>query len=371
MAMKISAIRTHYVRIPFDMGAKGEEFAGLRFPSMDHLLVEVATDAGITGWGEGFGHGSIPATKAALETQVGPWFLGKDATEINALNRQAAQAFHIFGRNGPVRYAHSAVDIALWDIAGKRAGLPLCALLGGGGRSEVRAYASLMRYATPSTVAKICARMVADGFQHIKLHEHDVAAVAAAREAIGSGVALMNDVNCPWSVDEAIAMERAYRPYALAWLEEPVWPPEDHAGLAAVRRGATRIAAGENAASLQDFCAMFRQGAIDIAQPSVTKVGGITEMRKIIAAAEAHAVALIPHCAYFGPGNLASIHIVASLATDTLIENIYANLEANPFGEAMLASNGRVRVPSGPGLGVEPDMAMVAQYRQGPAGVIR
>ena len=132
--MKITAIRTHYVRIPFDMGAPKQEFAGLRFPTMDHLLVEVETDAGITGWGEGFGHSIIPATKTALEAYVGPWFLGKDPTDINALHREAAQSFHIFGRNGPVVYAHSAVDIALWDIAGKRAGLPLCDLLGGARR---------------------------------------------------------------------------------------------------------------------------------------------------------------------------------------------------------------------------------------------
>ena len=118
-------------------------------------------------------------------------------------------------------------------------------------------------------------------------------------------------------------------------------------------------------------CRLLCESSSVIAQPSVTKVGGITEMRKIIAAAEAHAVELIPHCAYFGPGNLASIHIVASLATDTLLENIYANLEANPFGEAMLAHDGRVRVPTGPGLGVEPDMETVAKYRQGAVGVIR
>jgi L-alanine-DL-glutamate epimerase-like enolase superfamily enzyme len=84
--MKITAIHTHYVRIPFDMGAPKQEFAGLRFPTMDHLLVQVETDAGITGWGEGFGHSIIPATKAALETYVGPWFIGKDATDINALH---------------------------------------------------------------------------------------------------------------------------------------------------------------------------------------------------------------------------------------------------------------------------------------------
>jgi D-galactarolactone cycloisomerase len=370
--MKITSIHTHYVRIPFDMGAPKQEFAGLRWPTMDHLLVQVETDAGITGWGEGFGHSIIPATKAALESFVGPWFIGKDPTDINALHRDAAQAFHIFGRNGPVVYAHSGIDIALWDIAGKRAGLPVCDLLGGARRKEVRAYASLMRYVTPKTVGKICGEMAGRGFRHIKLHEHSVEAVTAAREGAGPGIGLMNDVNCPWTVAQALEMERAYRPSNLYWLEEPVWPPEDHAGLARVRRqGATRIAAGENAAGLHDFVDMFQKGSIDVAQPSVTKIGGITEMRKIAAAAEAHSVELIPHCAYFGPGNLASIHVVASLATDTLLENIHANLGASPYGDAMLARDGKVRVPSGPGLGVEPDMAVMEKYRQGPAGMVR
>jgi D-galactarolactone cycloisomerase len=369
--MKITAIHTHYVRIPFDMGAPKQEFAGLRFPTMDHLLVQVETDAGITGWGEGFGHSIIPATKTALEAYVGRWFIGKDPTDINALHREAAQAFHIFGRNGPVVYAHSAIDIALWDIAGKRAGLPISDLLGGARRKEVRAYASLMRYGNAKTVERICGEMVGRGFRHIKLHELGVDAVKAAREGAGPGIAIMNDVNCPWSVAQALEMERAFRPANLYWLEEPVWPPEDHSGLARVRRdGATRIAAGENAAGLHDFTDMFQKGSIDVAQPSVTKIGGITEMRKIVAAAEAHSVELIPHCAYFGPGNLASIHIVASLSTDTLLENIYANLEANPFGDAMLARDGRVRVPQGPGLGVEPDMKVVEKYRQGAVGTI-
>ena len=370
--MKITAIHAHYVRIPYDMGAKGPEFAGLRFPSQDHLLIQVDTDAGITGWGEGFGHNIIPATMAALESYVGPWFIGKDPTQIAQLHREAAQSFHIFGGNGPVVYAHSGIDIALWDIAGKRAGLPVSQLLGGAKRPDVRAYSSLMRYSTPSTVARICAERVAQGFTHIKLHEHSVDAVLAARDGAGKDIAIMNDVNCPWSVAEALAMEKAYRPANLFWLEEPVWPPEDHKGLARVRReGQTRIAAGENAAGLHDFVDSFEKGAVDIAQPSVTKIGGITEMRKIIAAAEAHSVELIPHCAYFGPGNLASIHIVASLSTDTMLENIYANLEASPYGNSMVAKNGRVRVPTGPGLGVEPDMGIVEKYRQGPVVTVK
>ena len=178
----------------------------------------------------------------------------------------------------------------------------------------------------------------------------------------------MMDTNCPWTLEEALAIARAIAPYDVHWFEEPIFPPEDFEALAAVRRTAgIPIAAGENVISATQFGHMFDAGAVDIAQPSVTKIGGITEMRKIIAAAEAHSVELIPHCAYFGPGNLASIHIVASLPTDTLLENIYANLEASPYGESMVARDGRVRVPTGPGLGVEPDMKIVEKYRQGAA----
>jgi D-galactarolactone cycloisomerase len=144
--MRITSIRTHYVRIPMDSGAPLDTTGGIKFQTMDHLLVQVDTDAGITGWGEGFGHSVIPATKAAVETLVGTWFIGRDPTDISALHRDATQALHLFGRNGPVVYAISAIDIALWDIAGKRAGLPLYQLLGGSRRSEVRAYSSLLRY---------------------------------------------------------------------------------------------------------------------------------------------------------------------------------------------------------------------------------
>ena len=93
-------------------------------------------------------------------------------------------------------------------------------------------------------------------------------------------------------------------------------------------------------------------------------------MRKIAALSEAHAIKFIPHCAYFGPGNLASIHIVAAHGLDTLLENIYASLQANPFGDSMQARNGMVAVPQAVGLGVEPDMAVVSKYRQGPVSII-
>ena len=213
--------------------------------------------------------------------------------------------------------------------------------------------------------------MVERGFRHIKLHEIGVEQVRAAREGVGPDIALMLDVNCPWTVAQAIEMERAFKPYNLHGSRSRCGRRRITRARARAPAVARRIAAGENAAGLHDFHHMFQTGSIDIAQPSVTKIGGITEMRKIIALAEAHSVELVPHCAYFGPGNLASIHIVAALPTDTLFENIYANFEGDPYGGAMLAKEGKISVPTGPGLGVEPDMAVVEKYRQGPVGVVR
>ena len=112
-----------------------------------------------------------------------------------------------------------------------------------------------------------------------------------------------------------------------------------------------------------DFRAMFECGAIDIAQPSVTKIGGITEMRKIIALAEGFGVQLVPHCAYFGPGYLASLHIAASLKDETPLERLFMDLEASPFSPYTEPTDGKIPVPQGPGLGCDPDAAVVERYR--------
>ena len=362
--MKITAISSILARIPFRTVGAPPMLAGQPRTHMDVLFVKVETDEGLVGWGEAFGHASILGTKATLDTLVAPGFIGRDPTDINGLMGEMQQKLHIFGRNGAVVYALSGIDIALWDIAGKRAGLPLYQLLGGSARQELTAYASLMRYSDPARVAENSGRAAAEGYRFIKLHEIDVPQVRAAREAIGPDVGLMCDTNCPWTVSQAIGMARAFEPYNLYWLEEPVWPPENHEGLARVRATGTTIAAGENANGLHDFRHMFEKGAIDIAQPSITKIGGVTEMRKIAALAEGFGVRLVPHNAYYGAGSIASLHLVASLPADTLYERIWVDLEAYPFGDWQRAVDGKVKVPQGPGLGVEPDMNVIERYRQ-------
>src|SRR5262249_17288374 len=180
--------------------------------SIDMLLVRVETDAGITGWGEAFGHRIFPATRAAIDTLLGPMCVGRDASQSASINEDAQRLLHGIGRNGPVIYALSGIDIALWDIAGKAAGLPLYRLLGGAARADLPAYASLLRYGTASAVAHYTEQALGRGYRHIKLHEITVPEVKAARDVAGPGVPIMVDANCPWTVAEAIEMSQRLPP---------------------------------------------------------------------------------------------------------------------------------------------------------------
>jgi L-alanine-DL-glutamate epimerase-like enolase superfamily enzyme len=365
--MKITKVETIVVNMPMIIeGSVTPKQGGRPRTSMDILLVRVDTDGGVTGWGEGFGHRIFPATRAAIDTLVGPMCVGRDPAAIAALVDELQRGLAGVGRNGPAMYALSAIDIALWDIAGKVAGLPLYRLLGGAPRERLPAYASLLRYGEPGAVAHHVEKALGRGYRHIKLHEITFEPVAAARQAAGPDIEIMVDCNCPWTVAEAIAMARRLQPLDLKWLEEPVWPPEDHAGLARVQeQGGIPTAAGENA-MLPEFGGLLAAGAIAYAQPSVTKVGGVTQMRKVAALAEAHGVEVVPHSAYFGPGLIASIHCIAAMARESLVERYDADFAANPLHEAILPDrDGCLPVPQKPGLGVEPDPAVIAKLRVG------
>lgn len=368
--MKITAITTTLIYIPYDTFVPTRPLGGQAWSRMATLLVRVDTDEGVTGWGEGFGHAVAPATRTTLQ-MVAPHFIGRDPTDIAGLMAEMAQRLHVFGRNGSVIYALSAIDIALWDIAGKRAGKPIHQLIGGAQRTACPAYASLLRYGDPKAVGSVAARAAGEGYRFIKLHEIETPQVAAARESVGPDVEIMCDTNCPWTVEQAIAMAREMKSLRLHWLEEPVWPPEDHRGLARVREVGVPLAAGENAAGLHDFMHMFEAGAIDVAQPSVTKIGGISEMRRVAAAAQSAGKRLVPHNAYFGPGYLASLHVVATLAQEPPFERLYLKLEASLLGDWLEARNGKVAIPQGPGLGCDPDPSIVERYREGPDTVIK
>ncbi|HVY17430.1 MAG TPA: mandelate racemase/muconate lactonizing enzyme family protein [Rhodopila sp.] len=361
--MKITAVETYWTQTPFDMGGKPKVEGGINAQKMNTVWLRVRTDAGIDGWGEAFGHGSSAASLAVLDTQLAPALLGQDARDIAGLRERLSKVFHLFGRNGSHMFALSGLDIALWDIAGKAAGLPLWRLLGASPVGSLRSYASLLRYGAAEQVAAACKRAADRGYRDVKLHEITTPEIAAAREALGPSARLMVDTNCPWTIPQALRMCRELEDLDLTWLEEPVWPPGDHDGLARVRfEGGIPIAAGENAAGLHDFKAAFEAGAQDIAQPSVTKIGGPSAMIEIAALCKAHGVRLVPHNAYFGAGYLASLHCNAAFAPDAPFERLFIDLEASPYGDMLTAKDGRVTVPDGPGLGREPDMAVLRKY---------
>jgi len=159
-------------------------------------------------------------------------------------------------------------------------------------------------------------------------------------------------------------MAREWEPYALRWLEEPVWPPEDHAAMKRIR-AETRvpIASGENASSALALIALAQDGIVDVVQPSVTKFGGISALRPVIAAAEAANVEVALHSPYLGPGLVATVHLIAAMERDVVAERFYLDFEASPMRGFTDVTDGTLPVPSAPGLGVAPDPAFLERYR--------
>jgi L-alanine-DL-glutamate epimerase-like enolase superfamily enzyme len=365
--MLITNVRAHHVRIPYDAGVASFRQGASAIAALDIVLVEVSTDAGITGWGDAFSYVSPRTTSTAIDEMIAPQARGQavpDAAGIPAFMEQIQRNLHLFGRYGITMFAISGLDIALWDLAAKAKGLPLHRLIGETKRAQIPAYASLLRIGTPELVAGECETALRLGYGAIKLHETTTPAVFAAREAIGSGVPLMVDMNCPMNGAAATAFAHACHAAAPLFLEEPVWPPEDFATLAEVRaKGGLDIAAGENACTVHQFRQMMTAGAVSFAQPSVTKVGGITEYLKVVALADELGVGLVPHSPYFGPGFLATLQLM-SLQDDGFIEVFYMKRAACLWrGGIDVDKNGSVEVPQGPGLGYEPDKEVMEQYR--------
>jgi L-alanine-DL-glutamate epimerase-like enolase superfamily enzyme len=237
-------------------------------------------------------------------------------------------------------------------------------MLGGGQRLRVPAYASLLKYGDPDVCARLTNEALSAGYKLIKLHEKTVPPVAATRAVAGADIPIMLDVNCAWSPHEAGEMAKKLTPYNLHWLEEPLWPPENFEALSELRSvHGIPIASGENACTVWQFDQMFKVGAVDYAQASMTKVGGITEMQKIAALAEVENINLQPHSPYFGPGFLATLHLLAASPNIESIERFYVTLEADMYGNALDPVDGFVHVPDGPGLGLDPDPAFINKYR--------
>lgn len=363
--MKITDIEAIPVAIPYSHDGPLTGFGGSVWPKLTYLLVKVSTDDGLVGWGEAFGYNAIPATRAALEQIVKPLAVGKDADDLAALMLSLKKPLHLFGRSGPVQYALSGLDIALWDLAGKKAGCPVARMLAKEPRTSIPAYKSFMRLKDPAIISTACARAREQGYSSIKLHEITVEAVAAARQALGDDINLMLDVNCEWVADDAVRMAQALQPYNLKWLEEPVWPPEDVGALSRMKVAApVPLALGENLANAWSFYPLLEDGVVDYYQPSVTKVGGISEFVDIARSATRLGRRIAPHSPYFGPGLLATVQLAAAYPVIGGIEVFGVDLDDYLFGpHGLPGSNGEIAVPVAHGLGCDPDPDIIAKYR--------
>lgn len=364
----VAEIETIPLRIPLKPeAAAGAALWGDELAAADSLLVKVTTEDGVEGWGEAFGFRAVDTAKLAVDELIAPLCIGRDSAAIGRLMHDAQRKLHVLGRGGAVTYGISAVDIALWDIAGKRAGAPVSQLLGGG-LTAMPCYASLACYTEPDRVRAVVRRVVDAGFEAVKLHESGLAAMRAARDEAGAGVELIVDAGCSWTLAQVRAIAAEITALRLKFLEEPLWPPENFAGLAELRRvTGIPVSSGENVGTLLEFDHMLAAGAVDYAQPSPAKLGGITALREVFPLAAVRNVPVMTHSFYDGPGLLAAIQVTAASGdADSMIEWRWFDLEASLYGDALAPMGGRISVPTGPGLGIDPDADVISAYRRTP-----
>ena len=365
--MRIKSVEPMLVALPYEQGApKPRSNSRVSWESVNILFVRVETDEGVVGWGEAFAISCGELTARAVSDVVAKIAVGRTMTKAADLSQELRRALNSVARSGgPVAFALSGLDIALWDIEGKVAGEPVWRLLGGASRQEIPAYASLFHLEDPGCIERLCRQAVQRGYRAIKLHESTVEAVEAARRGAGPGIDIMVDLNCRWmSHDDVIKFCEASEPFRLTWLEEPLYPSDDYLEHARLRkRVKTPIAAGENLGNVADLRALLNAGGVDIVQPSPAKIGGITELWLAAALAREKGIRCVPHSPFHGPALLAAIHVIAAIPEVVSCELRYCELSANPVAPYGEASCGRLYVPPGPGLGINVDESMVKKYR--------
>lgn len=295
----------------------GERAAGYMGPVM-LVVVEVETDAGITGVGT-CGSGSV-GIEPVVSQHLGPLVTGEDPFNVELLWSKMYRASARFGRRGVAVAAISGIDIALYDIVGKALNVPVYDLIGGRSRESVTAYASKL-YALQDLdeLAAEARSYQAGGFTMMKQRfgfgpadgvagiARNVELVRTVREAVGDDVVLAADAYMGWDLEYAIQMERRLRPYNLSWIEEPLMP-HDIAGYARLCRvSQTPISHGEHCYTRWDFAELIEREAAHILQPDVNRAGGITEARKIFAMAAARDLPVVPHS-----NELHNLHLVFS-----------------------------------------------------------
>lgn len=354
---------------------------GWIYKTRGSCLVEIETADGVVGWGECYGPAQV--AKAYIESQYAARIIGRDPFDVEVIWEDLYNRIKDYGNKGMSISALSGIDIALWDIIGKKCGQPIHKLIGGSYRTHVTAYATGLYFIDMDRLleeaVEEAAEYVRDGFTAIKMKiglgsiKADIERVAAVRKAIGNGVRLMVDANHCFSVPAAIRMGRELERLDVEWFEEPI-SPEDLDGYVEVTRALDiAVAGGENEFTRWGFRDIVARKAMDIVQPDVCAAGGISECRKIAALANAHGVECVPHAWGSVIGIAATLHFLAALPdqppsfrpTPPLFE--FEQCE-NPFRDELssipiVQREGVVEVPNGAGLGIEVDRRVIDKYR--------
>jgi len=345
-------------------------------------LVRVRTDEGIEGWGETFSVGLQPPHIAAsvIDSALAPLVLGADPLATDVLWDTMYTRTRDYGRKGVVIGAISAIDIALWDIRGKAAGLPVWRLLGGAFRDRVQCYATgffrTSGQGQAAEMAEEATRHADAGFELMKVKlgfgiDDDLDVMKRINDAVGDRCGFMVDVNHGYGATDAIRLGRRLADLRLRWIEEPV-VPEDIAGYRRVRDALdTPIAGGEAEFTMYGFRDLIAAQAIDIAQPDICLAGGFTALKHINVLAQSAGVQVNPHVWGTAVGQYASLHAIAN--TPTTHFALYADqplfeydTSSHPFRTALVTEpleheGGLLSLPQGPGLGFEIDTDFLAR----------
>jgi galactonate dehydratase len=384
--MKITRVQPIVLKVPAEdnfggqgraAGSHGEYFIqpgwrGLYSDRTETTLVKIETNEGIIGFGEGQSPVGPEVTAAIIDHVLGPFLIGRDPSDVQVLEHEMYQLMNIRGHyTGFMRHAISAIDIALWDINGKKAGLPVAKLLGGIFRTAIPAYVSGIRGSTLDDKLAAIREFLDSGFTAVKTFlgfgvQSDVEQVTAFTEVLRGRGQLMVDALWNYDVSTAIRLGRHLERLGVGWFEAPT-APEDVAGHAEVARSLdVPVAAGETETTRFQFLQWFQQRALDIAQPDVARCG-ITETRRIAELAAAFHLPVALHSGVLlGPGIAASLHVAAAIPNLLFQEfqPVMLKLANAVLKRPILCQAGAFQLPAGPGLGMELDEAALKAYIQ-------
>ena len=385
--MKITEVVSHVLQYDLDEElGYSQQFYSRRTAH----LVEVRTDEGLTGWGESFGPGNVAlANKAIIERVIQPLVVGRDPIGREVIWHHVYNLLRDHGQKGMPIQALSGLDIALWDLTGKITGLPLADLVGGRFRDRVAVYGygmMLKREDVTEHLARFrdeAAAIKDAGFVATKMKvglgvRDDIRLAEAVRLGVGDDFPFMVDANHCYTLGDAMRVGRALDEMDAYWFEEPV-APEDKEGYRELRLAlTTNVSGGEVEFSRWGWRRLLEGRCLDIAQPEVCALGGISEYLKVLAMAHAHLTPVVPHVWGSAIATATNLHLIASMPPvpgglhprEPMLEfdtthNLFRDellLEPMDIRSQVERTGGFAAVPSGPGLGVEPDLAFIARY---------